>query len=94
MKPNPFVLPMLVGGGILSLLGVLFTIVSVVGTAGQATPIFLTIAPLMLAVGVPFLVGGVVLAGVDWRARNGRLTQVANDHLLVSRDDPDAAADR
>lgn len=70
MKPNPFVVPLLVAGGIVSLLGLAFTVLGLVNTS--PVPVLDDVAPLLLSLGIPLLAAGLVVAGIDWRLTHGR----------------------
>ncbi len=71
MKPNPFVLPLVAVGGVLTLVGVLVTVMSITGGYSFAATLS-SVAAVLVAVGAPALVGGVVLAGIDWRLTKSR----------------------
>lgn len=70
MKPNPFVVPLLVAGGIVALLGLAFTVLGLVNTS--PVPVLDDVAPLLLSLGIPILTAGLVVAGIDWRLTHGR----------------------
>lgn len=65
MKPNPFVLPLVAVGGVLALVGLVLTIAS--ATGGMRVDVLDVLAPVLIAVGVPILAAGLVVAGIDWR---------------------------
>ncbi|WP_336625594.1 MULTISPECIES: hypothetical protein [unclassified Microbacterium] len=71
MKSNPFMIPLIGGGAVLALVGVLLTVMSLTGGYAFA-PALVYVGALLLAIGGPALAGGLVLAGVDWRLTKGR----------------------
>lgn len=71
MKSNPYMVPLIGGGAVLALVGTLLTVMSITG-AYTFAPALVSVGAVLLAIGAPALVGGLVLAGVDWRLTKGR----------------------
>lgn len=68
MKTNPYLLILLAAGGALVLIGLVLTLMRLTGAASMDEAETLSaVSGLLLSLGAPALVGGAVLAGVEWR---------------------------